>query len=602
MVRRKHFIGMMLMGLLAVAACTSIKAPEPVEGSFPELCAIDSLMWRQPDSALAVLLEYDGNTDGFNGHYAQLLASELLYKNDYEQTNRSELQRTVGYFDSLLVVADGTDTRRASAKTAAFLDARAHYINGVGYYERDSVVEACGEYLKALEVMEEYFDEKELVGNKAKFIALTYTHLTRLFSNQYLHEQAIYFGQLSLSFYQKYNATLWHIAWMLNEIGSNYDMLEKLDSADCYYRKAIDILDDTSTLMYRDIVAHQAFLEYKKDYHNANSAISSLSHLLSITEDKNERITRYSYIGEILFHEKQLDSAWVFFNIVFQEASDISLKKQSAERLVEICKVQPRNKMIIEYADFLVPFANQEENKSEIKSQLTEIYKAFIQEKLERQYHKETRRHIKQALIVITGLLFVILIISLLYHKNRKHKQNLETLIESERQTHKMQQAALAGRLKRSNAAIKEHSNATHTINPLLNSHRQNSFTVNYEEEPICQHILTICNNKKNPIKSTLPVAAYAEISLNDAQKAQLKDAAMYHYGSMFEKLKLQHPELKEKDFQYCYLCLLGLDNIQIAVLLQNSISTIWEREKRLKRVLGSEDRIAVILHGFIIK
>ncbi len=68
----------------------------------------------------------------------------------------------------------------------------------------------------------------------------------------------------------------------------------------------------------------------------------------------------------------------------------------------------------------------------------------------------------------------------------------------------------------------------------------------------------------------------------------------------MFEKLKQQHPELKEKDFQYCYLCLLGLDNIQIAVLLQNSISTIWEREKRLKKILGSEERIAIILQGYM--
>jgi hypothetical protein len=130
-------------------------------------------------------------------------------------------------------------------------------------------------------------------------MALTYTHLTGLFSDQYLHEQAIYFGQLSLSFYQKYNAALWHIAWMLNEIGSNYDVMEKLDSADCYYRKAINILGDTSTLMYRNIVAHQAYLEYKKDCHKAEAAVSSLIHLLSEAESDREKMTRYSYIGEI---------------------------------------------------------------------------------------------------------------------------------------------------------------------------------------------------------------------------------------------------------------------------------------------------------------
>ena len=83
------------MLLLLCAACHAPTHEAQRTTSQQELSAIDSLMWRQPDSALAVLLEYDGNTDGFNGHYAQLLASELLYKNDYEQTNRPELQRAV---------------------------------------------------------------------------------------------------------------------------------------------------------------------------------------------------------------------------------------------------------------------------------------------------------------------------------------------------------------------------------------------------------------------------------------------------------------------------------------------------------------------------
>ena len=67
------------------------------EGPNPELSAIDSLMWRQPDSALAVLQHFAGspqadNLDELNGHYCQLLISELLYKNDYGQSNRPALQ------------------------------------------------------------------------------------------------------------------------------------------------------------------------------------------------------------------------------------------------------------------------------------------------------------------------------------------------------------------------------------------------------------------------------------------------------------------------------------------------------------------------------
>ena len=91
MVWRKSFIGMLMLGLLAVAACTSkTKVPEPavaehgrsVEGPTAELLAIDSLLWHQPDSALACLLPYFdtcidakfcvSTATAYNRHYAQI--------------------------------------------------------------------------------------------------------------------------------------------------------------------------------------------------------------------------------------------------------------------------------------------------------------------------------------------------------------------------------------------------------------------------------------------------------------------------------------------------------------------------------------------------
>ena len=157
--------------LLAIASCTSkVKVVEPVETPSSELCAIDSLMWRQPDSALAQLQRFVASPaadslDAFNGHYCQLLISELLYKNDWGQSNREELLQAVAYFDSLVRLTPPLQRGLGGLKNTptnqndnlVFLAARAHYINGVGYYEHDSVVEACKEYLKALEVMEEHF-------------------------------------------------------------------------------------------------------------------------------------------------------------------------------------------------------------------------------------------------------------------------------------------------------------------------------------------------------------------------------------------------------------------------------------------------------------
>ena len=164
-----NVIGIMLV-LLLLPYCGRRDARQ-IEGQssgvHAALAEIDSLMWRRADSAFVLLQEFvvgpeAKELDTFDGHYCQLLISELLYKNDCKQTNREDLLLAVDYFDSLSVDMHSVSLQERNV----FLDARAHYINGVGYYELGNVVQACAEYLNALEVMEEHFEEKELVGKR----------------------------------------------------------------------------------------------------------------------------------------------------------------------------------------------------------------------------------------------------------------------------------------------------------------------------------------------------------------------------------------------------------------------------------------------------
>ena len=197
------YIGIVLLAVLAV--CNPYPtSPHPSLQGEGEACwalvGIDSLMWQQPDSALAVMMQFAASPqadslDEFEGHYCQLLNAELLFKNDCAQSNRTEVLKAVSYFDSLVMTneadargsspqgpsrrdaskCEAFDVVNASDKTMAFLDARAHYIKGVGYYERDSLIEVCTEYLNTLRIMESHFGENELVGKKARFMALTYS-------------------------------------------------------------------------------------------------------------------------------------------------------------------------------------------------------------------------------------------------------------------------------------------------------------------------------------------------------------------------------------------------------------------------------------------
>ena len=484
----------------------------------------------------------------------------MLYKNDYAQTNRAELQDAVVYFDSL-AQNDNAHTRRrhcgldpqspSQKDILAFLAARAHYIYGVGYYEQDSAVPACREYLKALEIMEERFAEKELVGKKAQFMAITYTHSTGLFSDQYLHEQAIFFGKEALRYYQKYDATSWHKAWMLDDIGSNYDMMKCFDSAESYYKTASMVVGDKNSLMYRDIAAHSAYLKYETG--DQTNAMIELHRLLSMAESERELLARSLCIGEIFYHEKQFDSAEVYLNKVFHGSTLIDSKKQASEWLVDICKEQGNEDEIIDYAEFLVPYANINENQGLQKSQVAILCQDYQQNRLEKLHQQKTRQKQKTANEIIGLLLGAVTIVVAFYFVSKRkqlqlklQKETAEKQLDSERHTHKMKQAALAGRLKRSNEALRQ--------------------TTRQLEEALRQCLLEIYKSgEENRLERIL-----AEFSTA--------------YPQAMDNLRANHPDLTETERNIVILSFLGFRTKEEAEILGLSLNTVEKYRTNIRK------------------
>ena len=615
--RRIWCIGSLLAAIF-MAACphgigetrhgTSLQTITP----SPVLSSVDSLMWVQPDSALACLLPYFDTccrdaarqvSTVYNRHYAHLLLAELLYKNYYAQTNRPALRQAVAYFDSLtFTLNDHSSLRRLIAGGAPlsptrndqlfFLSARAHYINGVGYYEHDSVVEACKEYMKALEVMEEHFEEEVLIGKKAKFMALTNTHLTGLFSDLYLHEQAIYFGNRSLKYYQKYNAEPWHIAWIYERIGSRYDIMDKYDSAYYYYNQGLKILSDINSLTYRDIVTHLACLSYK-ERGDATKSLSQLGVLINIAKGDKEYYSRCLSIGEVLYQEKQYDSAWFYYNKVFYYTQSEESKKLAAERLIEICEAQGKEPETSEYVDFLIPFANQEEIKSAVKSQLTELYKSFDQRRQEQLHRHEKKKNLKWTIGIVVGFLAVLSVIVIFYRKNKRRRQLLEIQIKEEQHTHSIQQKSLSGRLKQKNQEMRKLQDQIKQQN---DRDVETEPTISFAEEPICRLIME--RVKEGQFKSQMDCSIYKDFALSKEQLVALHGAANRHFDHFTERLAQTYPDLTKSDLDYCCLYLLGLTDADVAALMQRAYNTVNERNSKLRRIFNCKSTISATLQA----
>ena len=508
-----------------------------------ELAAIDTLMQSRPDSALTLLLDTT-----MEDPYYQLLLSEALYKNDYAQTNRKELLEAMAYYDSI---------------ENPFLSARCHYMNGVGYYEMDSVVLACQEYMKTLEIMEERFDEKALIGYKAKFMALTNTRLCVLFSDQFFSEQSIYFGKQALVRYFSYNASPLHIAWVMNKIAIDYALTKQIDSAFYYCDKTIGLLPDTNSMPYRDIMALRTVLSYN----TANSSQRTLDlyyGLLSEAETKEEYLARCLAIGEFFYLKKQLDSAWYYLNTVYNNSTSLISKKLVAEYLVDICKTQGKESELIEYTSFLAPFANQEENKCSTKSQLTTLFQSYCQQKQERQHRQVIKERTIRITVVLVGLLFVILVLSFLYRRRNK----------------------MVGVL-------------TNQIMEKQSLEKKKELFEQFLNETICQNIILSIDGKV--IKRTTVPQDYHELILSDLQLQQLTLVVNRYFGPFENLLKQNGINPNTFLLNLCHLYLLGMDEKQAAILLNRDYSSIKRYEKKLKNGFKTQEDLRFYIKDFVI-
>ena len=641
-----------------------IASPENI--ALQELSAIDSLMWQRPDSALCCLLPYfdtccrdalnaspdnvlnaspdnvlnaspDNATDttrrnhcvsttAYNRHYAHLLLSELLYKNDYAQTNRTELQQTVTYFDSLIADTRGVslqgqvgccrDTsnvsvRRASTKNATqtniFLDARAHYINGVGYYENDSAVQACAEYLKTLEIMENHFEEKELIGHKARFMAYTYNRLGDMFSEQFMMEPSIDCYQNALVFCKIEPTSPTGVSNILYRLGKQYDKMGEKIKAKDYYEQAINGLPNNYGLLFRDLVSTKALCDYQLG-EGVEQLLNTFRQINALVDNENEYLLRCLTMGGVFFKEMMYDSALLYLVPVFENKENIIIQIQAADYLRIIYDSLGNEEKSDECVRFLANHVKTESHNKALVSQLENLFQNYMNGKIEKKNTREKHKAVSRTMKILVPIVLVVaaVVVAVSRKKNKKNLVKLEAeamrqmekrakqyekALEAEQRAHRMEQAALSGRLKRSNQEIRELKDQIKQLDDLA---AKTEVAASFDEEPVCRLIMDRVN--KGQFKSKVDYIIYKDSALDKQQLLDLRLAADRHFGHFTTRLKKAYPELTNGDLDYCCLYLLGLTDADIAALMQRAYNTVVERDNKIEKILGSEKPLSITL------
>lgn len=537
-----------------MAGCGSDKKPETFAKLSQELCAIDSLMQSSPDSALQTLLschsEYEvrGTPSNINAHYQALLTSEALYKTYNPQTDIVALQSATHYFDSLATCHPYNDD-------FIMLSARSHYMNGAIFYENDSVIEACKEYLHTLKIMEEHFEEKELVGYKAKFMTLTYNRLVDLFSSQFMMEPAIYCAQKSMHFCIIEPTSKYGLSNTIFKLGKYNDMLGKKDSAYQYYNQALEHLPDTNNRIYRDIVSNMALLSYELDC-DTEKTINDFEKILKQTRNDEEIISRYIGIGYIYYNEGLYDSAIVYLKHVFENKSTNVMKLKAAEYLQNIYQSTNNYEEADKYSKYIASNITSKYGDMMEVSILDKLFNDYLEQlKYKQQYHNKKKTIY---FIVAISVIITFIIILLIHLKNKKIK-------DTNRKYNKEKTKAI----KLEKEIVRKRSTTELRIESFLN-------------EPVCRKLNdTICDI---PASARSNYSNYTYLKLDEATIIELGEAVTKHFPNLKTQLISNDIKLKKDDLLLCYLYLLGLNNSQIALLRQCNFATVCRQANRLKK------------------
>lgn len=599
-----------------------------------ELANIDSLMWWQPDSALTrIVLYFESYKDdefipstAYDIHYANLLLAELLYKNDYAQFNRHEVRQAVYYFDSLLVIPEkhGVSPRKTGLSEAsvpkmsiAFMAARSHYIKAVDHYENDSIVEACMEYLKALEVMEACFEEKDIIGHEARFMAYTYNRLGDIFSEQFMMESAIICYENALTYCRIESTSPMGISNIYYRIGKQYDKKGEKRKANEYYTLALERMPNHNNIVYRDLVSTKALNEYQLGV-GIDHSINTIKQILLLSDNENEQLTRYLTISAMFFEEKMYDSALCYLEPIFENKDNLSFSIRAAEYLRVVYDSLGNDEKMNECIRFLAFHKDVESENKVLVSELEAIFQTYLDQKREKASEEEREKSIRKTISIIVPIAIAVVLIIIIAGKARskkilkeqqkeaemqhersmqQQKTETEILLEEKNKQLEREKKARQREKEKLQQGIQQREEQVNNLKKALN-HQRNEAELRREaflQEAICRKI----NDSIRSQSITARNSHEKYVAFTEEDAAALKYAVLRHYENFETMLLGKYSRLSNTDLQLCQLYLLGLDERQIAVLQNKSYSAIKKRTNTLKGMLGLEESLGSYLLKF---
>ena len=75
-----------------------------------------------------------------------------------------------------------------------------------------------------------------------------------------------------------------------------------------------------------------------------------------------------------------------------------------------------------------------------------------------------------------------------------------------------------------------------------------------------------------------------------------MREVVNGHFDEFTTRIKKEYPSLTKGYIDYCCLYLLGLNNADIAAMMQRAFNTVCERDRKMKAIFSSEEPLSTTL------
>ncbi|MBP9995345.1 MAG: hypothetical protein KBT67_10520, partial [bacterium] len=456
--------------------------------------------------------------------------------------------------------------------------ARAHYYKAVGETEDDDIVAACADYLKAADIMEAAFPEIEKAAKKgmtnndyekAMFVGLIYNRIGDLMFAEYYHEQAADNYKTALDYARRTGRNR-SVAILLKKMGDSYNLGNMPDSAMYYYRDALNVGGEYERLKC-EIKNTMALICHEKGL--ADTAYLLLRMNMLSTDSSTSIRTCYT-MGCILFSDKNYDSAAFYLKPCFEHGNKF-MRLSSAQMLAEIYGLAGSNDSAAFYNKFVSDNAIKEINRNVKTKSLIDLYDNHRTERHRQKVKHQVLSYSLIAAFIVAALLVTIGVIHRRQKKRLAHDANWHLSVAN-------------GKLESARRKLSEQQDAIRTKDREIETMRRSTASQKTEERlrsfrasDICATVMSRINElDARGIKLTeLKPLTISELS-------ELRRAADNCLDKFTGRITGKYPKLNIDDLNYLCLCLLGVPNRAMPMILGKSRSTVWDRAKKIATIM----------------